>query len=230
VQGQPQSELVQFGVFELDLEYGELRKGGIRIRLTDQSIRVLKCLIARPGKIVTREELIAELWPDGTHVDFENGINGAVKKLRVALGDSGNSSRYIETLPRRGYRLIVPVNPLPRQPKRTFAPARQGWFSRVNRRKVTGFALLAAFAAVLSGAIVLSRTRKMAQSENASKGDSDGHRAILKRMRTSRSISSSLERASTISLSRGTCLNEHYVSIQNSERRESNMALRICSW
>lgn len=104
--------VLRFGAFELDSRSGELRKSGIKIRTADQAIKVLHSLLARQGEIVTREELAAVLWPDGTNVDFEAGLNAAVKKLRIALGDSGASSRYIETLPRKGYRLIVPVNPV----------------------------------------------------------------------------------------------------------------------
>jgi DNA-binding winged helix-turn-helix (wHTH) protein/tetratricopeptide (TPR) repeat protein len=106
----PSDRIVRFGVFEVDRQTGELRKSGLRVRLADQSLQVLILLLARPGHMVSREELAAALWPDGTNVDFENGVNAAVKKLRLALGDSGASPRYIETLPRRGYRLIVPVN------------------------------------------------------------------------------------------------------------------------
>ena len=108
----PSDRIVRFGVFEVDRQTGELRKSGLRVRLADQSLQVLTLLLARPGDIVSREELAAALWPDGTNVDFENGVNAAVKKLRLALGDSGASPRYIETLPRRGYRLIAPVNAL----------------------------------------------------------------------------------------------------------------------
>jgi len=105
--------VLRFGVFELDTSSGELRKHGSRIRVPDQSIQILSALLARPGDVVTRLELKAMLWPDGVNVDFESGLNSAVKKLRIALSDSGASPRYIETLPRRGYRLIVSVDSPP---------------------------------------------------------------------------------------------------------------------
>jgi DNA-binding winged helix-turn-helix (wHTH) protein len=148
------ARVVQFGVFELDSESGELRKGGMRIRVADQSIRVLKCLIARPGEIVTREELVAALWPDGTHVDFENGINVAVKKLRVSLGDSGNSPRYIETLPRKGYRLIVPVIPCHRAVQEISGPTKPSGFSRFRVPKLAGLAVVALFATAIGAPVV----------------------------------------------------------------------------
>jgi eukaryotic-like serine/threonine-protein kinase len=100
---------VRFGVFELDLDSGELRKAGSRIALQDQPFRILVRLLDRPGRIVTREDLRQELWPADTFVDFEHGLNAAVKRLRDALGDSAETPRFIETLPRRGYRFIAPV-------------------------------------------------------------------------------------------------------------------------
>ena len=103
------SEVVRFGTFEVDVRSGELRKAGIRIALQDQPLRVLTRLIQRPGEVVTREELQRELWPDNTFLDFEQGLNAAIKRLRDALGDSAESPRFVETLPRRGYRFIAPV-------------------------------------------------------------------------------------------------------------------------
>jgi TolB-like protein/DNA-binding winged helix-turn-helix (wHTH) protein/Flp pilus assembly protein TadD len=108
----PSSGLVRFGVFEVDLESGELRKQGVKIKLHDQPFKVLAMLLERPGQVVTREELSQRLWPADTFVDSELGLNSAVMKLRAALGDSAENPRFIETLPRRGYRLIVPVEDL----------------------------------------------------------------------------------------------------------------------
>lgn len=102
-------EVVRFGVFELDAAARELRKNGLRIRLPEQPFRVLALLLDSPGEIVTREEIRWQLWSGETFVDYNHGINAAVKKLRRALGDSAEAPRYIETVPRRGYRLIVPV-------------------------------------------------------------------------------------------------------------------------
>ena len=100
---------IRFGAFELDLRTGELRKAGIRVSLPEQPFQVLKALIERPGDLVTREELRQRLWPAETFVDFEHGLNAAVRRLRDALGDSADVPRFVETLPRRGYRFIAPV-------------------------------------------------------------------------------------------------------------------------
>jgi DNA-binding winged helix-turn-helix (wHTH) protein/Tfp pilus assembly protein PilF len=101
--------LIRFGIFEADLSAGELRKGGSRIRLQEQPFQILAMMLERPGQVITREELRAKLWPSDTFVDFEHGVNSGVARLREALGDSADSPRYIETLPRRGYRLIASV-------------------------------------------------------------------------------------------------------------------------
>jgi DNA-binding winged helix-turn-helix (wHTH) protein/Tfp pilus assembly protein PilF len=106
----PAPRLIRFGIFEADLSAGELRKGGSRIRLQDQPFQILTMLLERPGQIITREELRSRLWPGDTFVDFEHGVNSGVARLREALGDSADNPRYIETLPRRGYRLIASVD------------------------------------------------------------------------------------------------------------------------
>jgi TolB-like protein/DNA-binding winged helix-turn-helix (wHTH) protein len=103
---------VRFGVFELDQRAGELRKAGSRVRLAGQPLQLLERLLARPGDLVTREELRQELWSDDTFVDFERNLNSAIKRLRAALGDSAENPRFIETLPRRGYRFLAPVERL----------------------------------------------------------------------------------------------------------------------
>jgi len=100
----------RFGAFEADTKTGELRKAGVRLRLPDQPFRVLVLLLERPGEILTRDELRQQLWPDGTFVDFDHSLNSIVNKLRDVLGDSANNPRFIETLARRGYRLLVPVS------------------------------------------------------------------------------------------------------------------------
>ena len=102
----------RFGVFEVNLHARELRKHGTRVRLAGHAFEILALLLERPGEIVTREQLRARLWPADTFVDFEHGLNTAVKKLRAALGDSPENSRYIETVPRHGYRFVAPVSPL----------------------------------------------------------------------------------------------------------------------
>src|SRR5215470_9160010 len=98
--------LVHFGPFEADFTTGELRKHGIRLKLQDQPFQILKMLLVRAGQLVTREEIQENLWPDGTFVDFDNGLNAAVNRLREALGDSAENPKFIQTLPRRGYRFI----------------------------------------------------------------------------------------------------------------------------
>ena len=103
-------EVVRFGIFEVDLRSRELRKRGIRIKLHEQPLQVLTLLLERPGQVVTREELKGKLWAVGTVVDFDHGLDTAINKLREALGDSADSPRFVETLPRRGYRLICPVD------------------------------------------------------------------------------------------------------------------------
>ena len=99
-----------FGTFEVDVRAGELRKQGKRIKLQDQPFQVLSVLLQRPHDLVTREELRTQIWPEDTFVDFDNSLNTAINKLREALGDSADNPRFIETLPRRGYRFIAPVN------------------------------------------------------------------------------------------------------------------------
>lgn len=106
----PASSVHRFGVFELDSESGELRRHGLKIRLPEQSFQILKLLLSRPGEVVTREELKQVLWTSDTFVDFEAGLNSAVRKLRDALDDSAENSRFVETLPRRGYRFIASVS------------------------------------------------------------------------------------------------------------------------
>lgn len=99
----------RFGVFELDTATGELRRKGIRVKLHTQPFQVLSLLLERPGEMLTREEIRRELWPDGTFVDYEHGLNSAVNRLRDALGDKAGNPRFVETLARRGYRFLGPV-------------------------------------------------------------------------------------------------------------------------
>jgi DNA-binding winged helix-turn-helix (wHTH) protein len=103
---------VRFGVFELDLLTGELRRKGVKVPLQEQPFRLLALLVSRPGELVTRDDLRAALWPDAVFVDFDHGVNKAVAKIRRALGDLAHNSRYVETLERRGYRFIAPVQPI----------------------------------------------------------------------------------------------------------------------
>ena len=130
------SPLIRFGGFELDVRAGELRRRGRKTRLQEQSLRVLVMLIERPGEVVAREEIQQRLWPNDTIVEFDHGINGTIRRLRAALGDSAEHPRFIETLARRGYRFIAPVeippvtpadaSPSPAQPISPVEPLRGG--------------------------------------------------------------------------------------------------------
>lgn len=120
-QGSDSRRIARFGVFELDLAAGELRKNGAKLRLQEQPFQVLAVLLERAGDVVTREELRQKLWPADTFVDFDHSLNTAVNKLREALGDSATAPRYIETLARRGYRFIAPVQSTDRVETGAFA-------------------------------------------------------------------------------------------------------------
>src|SRR5215472_15600698 len=102
-------KVLRFGVFEADLTAGELRKNGARVRLQDQPFQVLAALLERPLEVVSREELRQRIWPSDTFVDFDHSLNTAVNKIREALGDSASNPRFLETLPRKGYRFLAPV-------------------------------------------------------------------------------------------------------------------------
>jgi DNA-binding winged helix-turn-helix (wHTH) protein len=105
----PARRIVRFGVFEVDLSAGELRKSGRKLRLQEQPFQMLALLLDRPGDVITREELRQKLWPADTFVDFDHGLNTAVNKVRDALGDSASHPLYVETIARRGYRFLAPV-------------------------------------------------------------------------------------------------------------------------
>jgi len=115
---QATERIVRFGVFEVDLKTGELRKSGIRIKLQDQPFQILAMLLERPGEVVTREELQQRLWPTDTFVDFDHSINAAITRLRQALDDTAGNSRFVETLARRGYRFIAPLEEVDRRSSR----------------------------------------------------------------------------------------------------------------
>ena len=116
------ARLVRFGVFEVDLRSGELRKAGAKLKLSGQPFQALAILLENPGEIVTREDLLNRLWPD-TFVDGDHNLNTAINKIREVLGDSAENPRFVETLPRRGYRFIAPVEgtrpAMPPDPVRT---------------------------------------------------------------------------------------------------------------
>ncbi len=110
MQASAQPSLIRFERFELDVRSRELRAGARRVRLQEQPFEVLHMMLQRPGDLVTRDELKQRLWPDGTYVDFEHALNAAVKRLRAALGDDADQPRFVETLPRRGYRFIAKIH------------------------------------------------------------------------------------------------------------------------
>ncbi len=136
-------ETLRFGLFEVDLKSGELRRNGSRVRLQDQPRQILLTLLERPGEVVTRDELRARLWPDDTFVDFEHSINTAVRRLRDALDDSAENPRFVETVARRGYRFLAPVSgvlaisAIAEVPKHRDPPERRWWILGV-----VAFALL----------------------------------------------------------------------------------------
>ena len=107
------SRMLRFGVFEANILARELRKHGTHVRLRGQPFCILSMLLEKPGEVVTRDAMRQKLWPADTFVDFEHSLNSAIKKLRAVLGDSPDNSRYIETIPRVGYRFVAPVQEVP---------------------------------------------------------------------------------------------------------------------
>ena len=118
------SRIIRFSTFEVNLDTGELRERGQRVKLQEQPFQVLAALLERPGELVTREELRRKLWPTDTFVDFDHSLNAAIKRLRDALGESAERPVFIETLARRGYRFICPSNmdPMPQGPPHSSLP------------------------------------------------------------------------------------------------------------
>ena len=138
--------IARFGSFEVDFRAGELRKHGHKVQVPDQAIQVLEMLLRQPGELVTREQVQARLWPNGTVVEFDHGINSVIRRLRAALSDSAEQPRYIETLPKRGYRFIFPCDSMESPVTSSAATP-----SRGPRRRSMWIALgAAAFMGVLS--------------------------------------------------------------------------------
>ncbi len=127
------SSVHRFAAFEINLQSGELRKSGMRLRLSGQPFQVLAVLVERPGELVTREELRSKLWLADTFVDFDHGLNNAVARIREVLDDSFDAPRYVETIPRRGYRFIAPLTDL--RPTAVPASAKLGPASEITRRQ-----------------------------------------------------------------------------------------------
>jgi TolB-like protein/DNA-binding winged helix-turn-helix (wHTH) protein/Tfp pilus assembly protein PilF len=139
----------RFGTFELDRRTGELRKDGRKVKLQEQPFRILEMLLADPGEVVTREQLRAMVWPADTFVDFDDGLNTAIRKLRQALDDSADNPRFVETLPKRGYRFIAPiaVEPLEsREPSAAPLAGTYAWLPAPWTRLLLGLIALAAVA------------------------------------------------------------------------------------
>jgi cholera toxin transcriptional activator len=126
----------RFGIFEADSSTGELRRRGVRVKLHSQPFQLLFMLLERPGEMLTREEICRELWPGETFVDFEHGVNSAVNRLREALGDKASNPRFVETLARRGYRFLAPVeritpDPITPQPSPPLPTSNPGFFAHL---------------------------------------------------------------------------------------------------
>ena len=158
---------IRTGLFEIDLGSGDVRKEGRTVTLQEQPFRVLAMLLERPGEVITRQELRARIWPADTFVGFDEGINTAIRKLRVAFGDSAESPRYIETLPRRGYRFVAPVehtpgfNQLPESPAVREVAAEP---PQATRRMTGVVALAAALLLVLAVVSYLRRSQSPSNS------------------------------------------------------------------
>src|SRR5438034_672838 len=116
------AQIVRFGIFEADLQTGELHKNGVKVPLQGQPFQVCAILLKHSGELVTREELRQQVWPEDTFVDFDHALNTAITKIRIALRDDADNPRFVETLPRRGYRFIAPVDK-PIAPEPALPPA-----------------------------------------------------------------------------------------------------------
>jgi DNA-binding winged helix-turn-helix (wHTH) protein/Flp pilus assembly protein TadD len=166
-----QSPAIQrFGVFEVDVRAGELRKRGLRIKLQEQPFHVLTVLLQRPGGVVTREELRSQNWPADTFVDFDNSLNTAINKLREALGDSADNPRFIETLPRRGYRFIAPVTGIDGAGR---ASAGVATAATPRSRKIVVTAAVVVLAAGIAGGLFwrARQTRRLTEKDTIVLGD-----------------------------------------------------------
>jgi TolB-like protein/DNA-binding winged helix-turn-helix (wHTH) protein len=166
----PCASIIRFGSFEVDVRSGELRKNGLRIRLQEQPFQVLVALLMRPGEVISREELRDLIWPKGTYVCFDYALNTAIKKIRVALSDDASVPRYIETIPRRGYRFIGNISPVSSV---VVEHAGAGVLSstRHDRSRTSRYRLLTAVAVALAllAAAVLYFGRRMTQLPAAEK-------------------------------------------------------------
>ncbi len=145
------SAILRFGVFEVDVRAGEVRRQGVRVKLQEQPFQVLTILVQRPGDVVTREELRSTIWQSDTFVDFDNGLNTSINKLREALGDSADNPRFIETLPRRGYRFIARVSGVDGTRS---AVTNANAATPARSRKIVAAAVIAMLAAGIAGGLL----------------------------------------------------------------------------
>ena len=156
----------RFGLFEVDVQAGELRRDGARVSLQEQPFQVLVALLERPGELVWREDLRQQVWPEDTFVEFDHALNTAVKKIRIALGDCANSPEYVETIPKRGYRFLAPVEVVEKASSRSQQlTAAAGAWRWLRRNPVT----IALVATVLLSAALLGMLRRSAVLNSAEK-------------------------------------------------------------
>jgi TolB-like protein/DNA-binding winged helix-turn-helix (wHTH) protein/Tfp pilus assembly protein PilF len=158
------SRRVRAGLFEVDLGSGEVHKNGRKVSLQEQPFRVLAMLLERPGEVVTREELQARVWPADTFVGFDEGINTAIRKLRVAFGDSADNPRFIETIPRRGYRFVAPVQETIAEPSQPSEQVAIEDATELQRTRTKGFRRLAAALAAAAVLVVLASVTYLRRS------------------------------------------------------------------
>src|SRR5437667_9974367 len=163
--------LLRFGTFEVDVSAGELRKQGVLIKLQEQPFRVLTLLLQRPGEVVTREELRSSTWPADTFVDFDSSLNTSINKLREALGDSADNPRFIETLPRRGYRFIAPVTSIDRKEPTAAASATAA--APTHKWKVVVLVMAVVLAAAIAGGLFWRsrQARRLTEKDTIVLGD-----------------------------------------------------------
>ncbi len=181
----PSPRLVRFGVFQAELDSGELRKNGLKIKLQDQPFQILAMLLERPGEVVTREELRQKLWPADTFVDFDHSLNAAVKKLRQALGDSADNPRFVETLARRGYRFITPVQTgSDSQPVERVAPDTRSLFRLSKAKAWTVASGIIVLAIVTVFSYWLSRSSSQPKLLGSSPVTDDRHRKLEAHLQT----------------------------------------------
>jgi TolB-like protein/DNA-binding winged helix-turn-helix (wHTH) protein len=155
----------RFGAFEADVQAGELRKDGAKVSLQEQPFQVLVALLARPGELVWREDLRQQVWPEDTFVEFDHALNTAVKKIRIALGDCANSPEYVETVPKRGYRFLVPVEVVEDSGSKTSYWAKARLTGRPRRSAVS----MALLAIVLLSVMFLGMRWRSSARESADK-------------------------------------------------------------